>query len=94
MAHMLETGVFWYGDNLEVMREYLTSDGEVHLIYLDPPFNSRKAYNSFMVEDDATISRAQLTAFEDYWPLGASTLCRPRSLTPCKCSAACLATET
>lgn len=70
MPHMLETGVFWYGDNLDVMREHLTSDGEVNLIYLDPPFNSRKAYNSFMVEADATISRAQLTAFEDYWRWG------------------------
>jgi site-specific DNA-methyltransferase (adenine-specific) len=67
---MLETGVFWYGDNLEVMREHLTSDGEVDLIYLDPPFNSQRAYNSFMMEADSTISRAQLTAFEDYWRWG------------------------
>ena len=70
MSHMLETGVFWYGDNLEVMREHLTSDGEVDLIYLDPPFNSKRAYNSFFTEADASVSRAQLNTFEDYWRWG------------------------
>lgn len=67
MSHMLETGVFWYGDNLEVMREHLTSDGEVDLIYLDPPFNSQRSYNMFFKEADDTVSQAQRTSFDDYW---------------------------
>jgi adenine specific DNA methylase Mod len=67
MPHMLETGVFWYGDNLEVMREHLAGDGEIDLIYLDPPFNSQQSYNMFFKEADETVSQAQRTAFEDYW---------------------------
>src|SRR5580698_3972460 len=67
IAHMLETGIFWYGDNLDVMREHLTGDSEVDLIYLDPPFNSQQSYNMFFKEADETVSQAQRTAFEDYW---------------------------
>ena len=70
MCDMLETGVFWYGDNLDVMREDLTSDGEVDLIYLDPPFNSGAGYNMFFREADKSISQAQRRVFEDYWTWG------------------------
>jgi hypothetical protein len=66
----LETGVFWYGDNLDVMRDDLTSDGEVDLIYLDPPFNSGAGYNMFFREADKSISQAQRRIFEDYWTWG------------------------
>ena len=31
----------YYGDNLDVLRDYIT-DESVDLIYLDPPFNSRR----------------------------------------------------
>ncbi|MBX3226358.1 MAG: site-specific DNA-methyltransferase [Labilithrix sp.] len=67
---MLETGIFWYGDNLTVMREYLTGDGEVDLIYLDPPFNSERRYNVPLTEEDGSPSQAQLQAFADYWRWG------------------------
>lgn len=70
MTHMLDTGVFWYGDNLPVMREYLTGDSEVDLIYLDPPFNSEERYNVPLSEEDGTPSQAQQNAFEDYWRWG------------------------
>jgi len=33
----------FYGDNLEVLRESIPS-GSVDLVYLDPPFNSNRAY--------------------------------------------------
>ena len=33
----------YYGDNLEVMRKYLT-DESVDLCYIDPPFNSKRDY--------------------------------------------------
>jgi DNA modification methylase len=34
----------YYGDNLDIMREYIP-DESVDLVYLDPPFNSKQAYN-------------------------------------------------
>jgi DNA modification methylase len=63
----VSTEVFWYGDNLEVMREHMGGDREVDLIYLDPPFNSKRAYNMFFKEADDSVSQAQRTSFEDYW---------------------------
>jgi site-specific DNA-methyltransferase (adenine-specific) len=36
-----EKNKLYYGDNLEVLREYIP-DQSVDLIYLDPPFNSRQ----------------------------------------------------
>ncbi len=34
----------YYGDNLHVLREQI-KDESVDLIYLDPPFNSKRDYN-------------------------------------------------
>ena len=34
----------YYGDNLDILRKEI-KDGSVGLIYLDPPFNSNRAYN-------------------------------------------------
>jgi adenine specific DNA methylase Mod len=34
----------YYGDNLQVLREHI-ADESVDLIYLDPPFNSKRDYN-------------------------------------------------
>src|SRR5260370_15560294 len=66
---MSESHVFWYGDNLDVMRDYV-ADRTVDLIYLDPPFNSQRTYNRFFNEADATPSDAQRRAFKDYWTWG------------------------
>ncbi len=33
----------YYGDNLHVLREHI-ADESVDLIYLDPPFNSKRDY--------------------------------------------------
>ena len=49
----------YYGDCLEVMRAELPSES-VDLIYLDPPFNSKRLYNAF-------IGGAQWVAFNDTW---------------------------
>ena len=49
----------YFGDCLEVMREDI-ADGIVDLIYLDPPFNSKRLYNAF-------IGGAQWVAFDDTW---------------------------
>lgn len=34
----------YYGDNLQVLREHIAKES-VDLIYLDPPFNSKRDYN-------------------------------------------------
>ena len=49
----------YYGDCLEVMRSDLPPES-VDLIYLDPPFNSKRLYNAF-------IGDAQWVAFNDTW---------------------------
>ena len=33
--------ILWYGDNLEILRKHI-ADESVDLIYLDPPFNSKR----------------------------------------------------
>jgi DNA modification methylase len=59
----------YFGDNLDIMREHL-KDNSVDLIYLDPPFNSKRAYNVYMVSQKGAQSDAQITAFEDTWHWG------------------------
>ena len=56
----------FYGDNLNILREYL-ADESVDLIYLDPPFNSQRNYNVLFKDESGTESEAQITAFEDTW---------------------------
>ncbi|MGB8516275.1 MAG: site-specific DNA-methyltransferase [Gallionella sp.] len=72
----------YFGDNLHILRQYV-ADESVDLIYLDPPFNSKRDYNLLFKtpknspaktgEDDAqndTASQAQIVAFEDTWHWG------------------------
>ena len=49
----------YFRDCLEVMREDIPSES-IDLIYLDPPFNSKRLYNAF-------IGGAQWVAFDDTW---------------------------
>jgi site-specific DNA-methyltransferase (adenine-specific) len=56
----------FYGDNLPILREYLT-DESVDLIYLDPPFNSQRTYNVLFREESGAESEAQIAAFVDTW---------------------------
>ncbi len=49
----------YFGDCLEIMTEFIP-DESVDLIYLDPPFNSKRIYNAF-------IGGAQWVAFDDTW---------------------------
>lgn len=56
-------GVFYCGDNLEVLNELRhVSDESVDLVYLDPPFNSRRTFNIVYKG-----SLAQTEAFKDFW---------------------------
>ena len=47
----------FYGDNLEIMREKITS-GSIDLIYLDPPFKSDLNYNVLFKVDGITPDEA------------------------------------
>lgn len=56
----------YYGDNLQILREYIKSE-TVDLIYLDPPFNSKRNYNVLFKNETGEDSQAQITAFKDTW---------------------------
>lgn len=72
MAKALKRNVLYYGDNLEVLRDYVPTES-VDLIYLDPPFNSNRSYNVLFKEPSAKgESPAQIQAFEDTWHPGES----------------------
>jgi site-specific DNA-methyltransferase (adenine-specific) len=60
------TNKLYFGDNLKILREHVPAES-VHLIYLDPPFNSRATYNVLFKEKSGEESAAQITAFEDTW---------------------------
>ncbi len=56
----------FYGDNLDIMRQYM-ADESVDLIYLDPPFNSSRNYNVLYKDESGVESESQIVAFEDTW---------------------------
>ena len=64
-----EKNQLFYGDNLEVLREYGV-DESIDLIYLDPPFNSNATYNVLFKSHAGDKSRAQIEAFDDTWHWG------------------------
>jgi len=55
----------FYGDNLEVLRKYIR-DESVDLCYIDPPFNSKRAYNQIYL-NQGQEDKAQAQAFIDTW---------------------------
>ncbi len=58
----------YYGDNLAVLRDRKNFPDEcVDLIYLDPPFNSKRDYNLLFKSPKGVESQAQIEAFEDTW---------------------------
>lgn len=59
----------YFGDNLVILREHIP-DESVDLIYLDPPFNSNRAYNVYLPTPKGQMSDAQITAFDDTWHWG------------------------
>ena len=56
----------YYGDNLQVLRDYVP-DESVDLVYLDPPFNSNATYNVLFRERTGEESPSQIKAFTDTW---------------------------
>ncbi len=58
----------YYGDNLNVLRDRTRFPDEfVDLIYLDPPFNSKRDYNLLFKSPKGQESEAQIEAFKDSW---------------------------
>ena len=56
----------YHGDNLTILQGHIPS-GSVDLIYLDPPFNSRRAYHLLLAERNGHGPRPRVPAFEDCW---------------------------
>jgi len=56
----------YYGDNLDILREYIPSDS-VDLCYLDPPFNAARTFNILFSDKEGHPSEAQIKAFDDTW---------------------------
>ena len=65
----MKPNTLYYGDNLEVLRRHIP-DECVDLIYLDPPFNSKKDYNLIFADKKGARSTSQIQAFEDTWDWG------------------------
>lgn len=62
-------GKLYFGDNLDILRSDI-ADESVDLIYLDPPFNSKRDYNLLFKTPKGFDSDAQITAFDDTWHWG------------------------
>ncbi len=67
----LHPNSLYYGDNLDVLRnrDDFPNDS-IDLIYLDPPFNSKRDYNVIYKTPAGHESDSQITAFEDSWRWG------------------------
>jgi len=59
----------YFGDNLDVLQQLYASypQGFIDLIYIDPPFNSKRNYNVLFESIDLKDSTAQKEAFADTW---------------------------
>src|SRR5690349_3159231 len=66
VAKAITENTLFYGDNLDILRDYLI-DECVDLVFLDPPFNSNRNYNVLFKDEQGLDSEAQITAFEDTW---------------------------
>lgn len=59
----MKKNLLYCGDNLEILQKYIDRES-VDLIYIDPPFNSKRDYNIFF---DSKDIQTQRIAFEDTW---------------------------
>jgi site-specific DNA-methyltransferase (adenine-specific) len=62
-------GSLYFGDNLHILREHI-KDESIDLVYLDPPFNSKRDYNLLFRTPKGQESDAQISAFDDTWHWG------------------------
>ena len=66
MPQPIIKNTLFYGDNLQILREYIP-DESIDLVYLDPPFNSKRTYNVLFKDEGGRESEAQIAAFDDTW---------------------------
>lgn len=66
MSKTPAANTLFYGDNLDILREYIEEES-VDLVYLDPPFNSNATYNVLFHAPTGEQSQAQIEAFGDTW---------------------------
>jgi adenine specific DNA methylase Mod len=76
------TKQLFFGDNLQILRDHIR-DESVDLIYLDPPFNSKRDYNLLFKTPKGHESDAQITAFEDTWHWGGQAQDEFREILKC-----------
>lgn len=59
----------YFGDNLDILKQLYSEypQGFIDLIYIDPPFNSKRNYNVLFESVDLKDSTAQKEAFADTW---------------------------
>ena len=69
----------YYGDCLTIMRERM-ADASVDLVYLDPPFNSKRDYNAIYQDETGRPLPDQVEAFNDTWVLDAERMRTIRNL--------------
>lgn len=62
-------GKLYFGDNLDILRAEI-KDESIDLVYLDPPFNSKRDYNLLFKTPKGHNSDAQISAFDDTWHWG------------------------
>lgn len=62
----MSENILCYGDNLDILRHHV-EEASVDLVYLDPPFKSKKNYNVLFQERNGSWSKAQIKAFGDTW---------------------------
>jgi DNA modification methylase len=59
----------YFGDSLDILKQLIARhpDGFIDLVYIDPPFNSKRNYNVLFETVDLHDARAQKEAFADTW---------------------------
>ncbi len=59
----------YFGDCLDILKDMYAKypQGFIDLIYIDPPFNSKRNYNILFEDVDMTDTKAQREAFADTW---------------------------
>jgi site-specific DNA-methyltransferase (adenine-specific) len=59
----------YFGDNLDILKQLYVAhpQGFIDLIYIDPPFNSKRNYNILFEDADLDDAKAQKEAFADTW---------------------------
>src|SRR5208337_4843285 len=59
----------YFGDCLDILKKLYKENpfGSIDLIYIDPPFNSKRNYNILFEDADFKNTKAQKEAFADTW---------------------------